>query len=232
MQQLLVIAAIVLLLLLLRAWFKKSGKDRLRWAIYAMIGVVVLLTITGRLHWLAAIGTAILGAMPIVVKKLFLLLRFLPMIGGFISRSGYGKTGNGRFETTWLRLEVNPVIGTIDGEVLQGEFKQRRLSSISISELERLRDVLRQQDVKSAMLLQSYLAIRTRSRGGDNEPSDKSSMTKEEALNVLGLKDGATREEIIRAYKRLMQKIHPDRGGSAYLAAKINQAKELLAEKK
>jgi DnaJ-class molecular chaperone len=53
-------------------------------------------------------------------------------------------------------------------------------------------------------------------------------MTKEKAYEVLGLKPGANREEIITAHKRMMQKVHPDRGGSDYLAAEINQAKDTL----
>lgn len=53
-------------------------------------------------------------------------------------------------------------------------------------------------------------------------------MTKEKAYEVLGLKPGAGKEDIITAHKRMMQKIHPDRGGSDYLAAEINQAKDTL----
>jgi DnaJ homolog subfamily C member 19 len=59
-------------------------------------------------------------------------------------------------------------------------------------------------------------------------PRGKQSMSVEEAIEVLGLKAGYTREDVILAHRRMMQKVHPDRGGSDYLAAQINKAKETL----
>jgi len=59
-------------------------------------------------------------------------------------------------------------------------------------------------------------------------PGGKQGMSREQALEVLGLKDGYTKDDVIKAHRRMMQKLHPDRGGSDYLAAQINQAKETL----
>jgi hypothetical protein len=66
--------------------------------------------------------------------------------------------------------------------------------------------------------------------GGSREapPSRRGAMSHSEALKVLGLEEGATEEQIRAAHRRLILQIHPDKGGTSYLAAKINEAKDVL----
>ena len=94
-------------------------------------------------------------------------------------------------------------------------------------------DYSREYDPDSAQLLTNYLDQRfpggwdgAEADASENEQS--SAMTTKEALAVLGLADGASEAEIVAAHRKLMQKMHPDRGGNDYLAAKINEAKDFL----
>ena len=64
-----------------------------------------------------------------------------------------------------------------------------------------------------------------RSAGTGSAPNSRS-----EALAILGLTEDASRDEIIAAHRQLIQKLHPDRGGTAFLAAQINRAKEILLD--
>ena len=83
--------------------------------------------------------------------------------------------------------------------------------------------------ILAARLLQVWiLYLNVKDKGHRPSPSPKAKMTKAEAYQILGLKPNASQEEIRKAYKELMTKIHPDHGGNDYLAARINEAKDIL----
>jgi hypothetical protein len=163
---------------------------------------------------------------PIGKTLLGFSMRALPLIR-LLSRF---KTKPSEFRTAFLLVEINFASKQMDGEVLQGEHTGKRLSELSTEQLQTLATSLRSADSESYVLLQAYL-IRS---GGKQESKDNyanrnfSEFSDDEAFKILGLDESASQEEVIKAHKRLMQRLHPDRGGSDYLAAKINTAKDQL----
>jgi len=155
------------------------------------------------------------------------------------ARSAHGPLPGRRseVETAMLRMSLDHDSGEMSGEVRSGAFAGRRLAALSPEELMALLAECRRDDTASVALLESYLDRRF---GADwREEAEKAekgrgaggrgpAMTRQEALEILGLAEGAGPEQIKEAYRRLMMKLHPDAGGSAYLATKLNQAKELL----
>lgn len=147
-------------------------------------------------------------------------------------------------ETAWLRMYLDHGTGRMDGDVLQGRYNGRRLSSLGFEDLILLLRDCRAADNQGAALLESYLDRtvgedwRERAASGDpGEAADPmsgaangSAMTRDQAWDVLGLKPGASAEDVRAAHRRLMKKFHPDQGGSTYLAAQINRAKDLLLD--
>ena len=92
-------------------------------------------------------------------------------------------------------------------------------------------------DAESVALFESYLDRRFPAwrqdaqghpAGGQGRAASSGKMTDEEAYQILGLQPGASRDEIGRAHRALMKKLHPDQGGSTYLAARVNEAKDTL----
>ncbi len=136
-------------------------------------------------------------------------------------------------ETAWLRMSLDHDSGAMDGVVLQGSRRGARLSDCTRDDLLALLAELRVQDPEAAELLEAYLdRVHADWRGAaapqPEAPAASSAMTREEAYRILGLEPGADEQAIRAAHRRLIAKLHPDQGGSNYLAAKINQAKDLL----
>ncbi|MBL4771679.1 MAG: molecular chaperone DnaJ, partial [Planctomycetes bacterium] len=96
--------------------------------------------------------------------------------------------------------------------MLQGRHAGRRLSSLDRTELDALLAELPADDRRSRWLLNAYIARRF--QGSAETPPTVDRPDEEEAWRILGLQPGADRDEILRAHKRLMQRLHPDRGGN------------------
>ena len=191
-------------------------------AFWSVLGFSVVLVASGRMHWLGA-GLAVL--VPLAKGFFALGLRALPLVQ-ILSRF---KTSPSQFRTKSLLVKVNFSSREMDGEVLQGEFTGRQLSELTPEQQQTLAESLKESDRESYLLLQAYL-LRNNSGGSDQSynSSNLTELTDKEAYEILGLQPNAPKEDIIKAHKRLMQRLHPDRGGSDYLAAKINSAKDKL----
>ena len=138
--------------------------------------------------------------------------------------------------TAMLEMVLDHDSGRMEGRCLKGHFAGRELSSLVESELFQLLDELRPSDTQGIVLLEAYLDRRIngwRDRRTANREKTRrgprgATMTANDAYELLGLKQGAKEEQIRAAHRRLMMKFHPDQGGSTYLAARINEAKEVL----
>jgi hypothetical protein len=138
--------------------------------------------------------------------------------------------------TAALEMELDHDSGGLEGLVLAGRFEGRELSALGLRELLALRDELA-SDGESLQLLETYLDgrfpvwrdnLEAEAHGGQRAAPASGAMTKEEAYKVLGLEPGASAADIRKAHRRLMQRLHPDLGGSSFLAARINEAKDVL----
>jgi hypothetical protein len=145
--------------------------------------------------------------------------------------------------TDWLELALDHASGAMRGQVLQGRYKGQALERMSQAALLNLYREAAPQDAETARLLETFIdrtygsAWRTSSQeskaraetdGGRRRARANGGMSRDEAYAVLGLGPGASADEIRAAHRKLMMQNHPDHGGSGYLAAKINEAKDVL----
>ena len=199
----------------------------------------VLLALTGKLGVLVPVVGTVIATLFALVSRITpvllpLLLQYLPLLRRYQGHNGPAgpapatSTVNSRF----LKMYLVHATGELGGEILEGMHAGRQLKSLGLSELGSLYTTYQRIDPESARLLSAYIEREygDRCKDGDQNRSaaGTSSMDVREALEILGLQPGATHDEIQSAHRRLMQKLHPDRGGSDYLAAKINEARDLL----
>jgi hypothetical protein len=195
------------------------------------VAAVATLAISGRL---AALLMPLAMLMPLLIRVRSLLDRYRPPAGGQTSTVA----------TAFLRMMLDHDTGSMEGTILRGRFAGMRLDELGSADLLVLLRECRAEDEEGARLLEAYLdrvhpewrdeLAGERAGGGRSSAGARSTsgdMSVEEAYAILGLSSGADADAIKEAHRRLMVKLHPDHGGSDYLATKINRARDVLLHK-
>ena len=220
------------------SWYKRAPKSaRTRGLIYAGIAIAVLGLISGRLNPVIA---ALAALVPIAHRALgaLRLAQTLRGMGNSFRAAASGPSANqgSDVQSRFLRMHLDHDSGALSGEILSGPHAGSRLADVPLTTLMSLYRQWQIDDPPSAQLLESYLdsahgeAWRDQEAGSAREERrvDTPNMSHEEACKVLGVDQSATKAQIVAAHRRLMQRLHPDHGGSTFLAAQINRAKQVL----
>jgi DnaJ domain len=157
-------------------------------------------------------------------------------IGGMFRGTGSQRSSGqtSRVRSQFLDMTLNHDTGELLGQIVAGPHAGRSLGEFDLAQLMAM---VAGFDAESVSLLESYLDRRFpawrqhaqgNAAGGQSRAASSGKMTNEEAYQILGLQPGAGRDEIGRAHRALMKKLHPDQGGSTYLAARVNEAKDTL----
>lgn len=148
-----------------------------------------------------------------------------------------GRRAPARLRSALVEIELDARSGRVGGTVLAGPYAGRALDELGPNQLDELRRACLRGDPDGRRLLEAYLDRRFPGWREHAEPDpdagrradpQRGAMSEEEAYQILGLEPGAGAEAIGRAHRSLMKKLHPDQGGSTYLASRVNQAKDVL----
>jgi hypothetical protein len=240
------LALLVVLLMVARALVNVPPRQLLvtgKWVgLGALGGLTLFLAVTGRLSWALTAAAAFLPWIVRLVER----NRMRRSAGGWPGRASGAGGGASEVETATLHMRLDHATGDLDGQILTGQFAGRWLSDLALNELALLLESCRHNDPPSVSLLETYLdrhhagwraASSSQSQAdaagseGKQRATAPPAMTREEALRVLGLGPDASEAEIRAAHRRLIAGLHPDRGGSSFLAALINRARDVLISK-
>lgn len=223
------VGALLALLILGRAFVAADPRTIVRWLRYLVGGLMIV------------IGVVLLAArrfdfgLPLIFLGISAIAvgRIGPIDLGGNSRTPGSKS---QVRSTFLEMELDHDSGDMTGQVVSGSFAGRSLDSLDVRDLQKLSREI-SVDQESLALLEAYLDRRMPGWREDIEgdgatgpggSADARPMTDEEAYEILGLSPGASEMEIRRAHRLLMKGVHPDQGGSTFLASKINEAKDRL----
>jgi DnaJ-like protein len=225
------LGVVVLLLLLwaIKAFAKAGPKQAAR--LVRQIGGVAALLLGAFLLFRGQIAVAI----PVGVFGLGLLGWVSPFWPTILRPKQRSSGQVSRVRTACLEMELDHDSGAMRGHVLAGRHEGAALDALDLGTVIGL---MREIDGDSRNLLMAYLDRREprwrehaqydATAGNGGGAAFRGEMTEQEAYQILGLEPGAAAQEITRAHRSLIKKLHPDQGGTTYLAARINQAKEVL----
>ena len=223
--------ALYLLLLAIKQFGRLSPADAAKIARKGGVAIgvlgIVLLALRGSFGIAGAILAAVLGAKGAGNP-------FANAFSGAGFRSQAPRVSTVRSATIEMRLDLDS--GAMSGVALAGPYQGRALDSLARPDCLNLYRSCVRDDPEGATLLETYLDRRFAgwrdADEGQSEPRGgargSSAMSRDEAYEILGLPNGAGAEEIVSAHRSLMKKLHPDHGGSTALAARVNQAKDVL----
>ena len=227
------LAVCVLLVLFLR-WFAQASVRDIATALKTFAAVFTALASTG------LIFTGRFGLALITIAAAVMAVRALAQSRRGADAIGAGAGPSSRVETRMLVMTLDHVTGDVVGEVTSGSFAGRELATMGLSELQALLAEARREDPPSVPLLEAYLDRRDPAwreaeagTGSAAPPGDAATaMDERTALEILGLEPGADEEAIRAAHRKLMARLHPDHGGSSYLASQINRARDYLLRRR
>ena len=177
-------------------------------------------------------GAGLLGWSPFGGSGFNPLSGLAGLFGGAGTQRSRGQTS--RVRSQFIDMTLDHDSGNLNGQIVAGPYAGHSLGEFDLSQLTAM---ISGFDAESVSLLESYLDRRFpawrqnaqgNAAGGQGRAAASGKMTNEEAYQILGLQPGAARDEIGRAHRGLMKKLHPDQGGSTYLAARVNEAKDTL----
>lgn len=208
-----------------------------------LVGVLGTFVLLSRIPWVVAAGTMLVPFARVIVSLIrtaFIFLFITQFLSIFRGIRGTVSTGNAippentdsETQTSELTMKLDHQTGTMTGTVLAGEFEGRDLDSLSDEDLRKVYRTLREEESKR--LLEAYVARHrphlNETESDASEQPDGDDMSVKRAADILGVKLNANKEEIVAAHRRLMDKLHPDKGGSSYLAAELNAAKKVMLD--
>ena len=219
MIKLLLLISIVALCIFVFFGNQLSARNKRYLIITFIIILGLFLIFSGKLNFLpVALAPALL-----FFRRISSLLSILNLF----SRSSFGGKFKPKINTKYLQIEIILQSRQASINIIEGEFKGRSFSSLSQNEVSKLLEDLKNNDPRGFNILNVIISQNKQT----SSSSDKSQMTEEEALSVLGLKKGASDEDIKRSYYDLMKKFHPDKDGNNYLSNLITEAKNKLLNK-